>query len=76
MSPKVSEQVVTFLFLEINLTMGLSEDSPSFERPACTRANTGTVSLSRPMSGRKAGRSMSGRDRVRAHGGGISKNKK
>ena len=28
------------------------------------------------MSGRKAGRSMSGRDRVRAYGGGISKPKK
>ena len=52
-----AKQVVTFFLLENNPTR------PPFERPAFTKANTGSVSSSRPMSGRKAGRSMSGRQK-------------
>ena len=57
-----AKQVVIF-FLRSTPPSACSRTRPPLERPAFAKANNGTVSLSRPMSGRKAGRSMSGRQK-------------
>ena len=68
-----AKQVVTFFFLENNPTR------PPFERPALQKqtrvsefveANVRSKSGTLNVRSSKAGRSMSGRDRVRAYGGG------
>ena len=55
-----AKQVVTFfLFWRSTPSWACPRTRPPFERPAFTKASTGTVSSSRPMSSRKAGRSRS-----------------